>query len=499
VKQFSPTPPRQPGPPTPPRRVERRLLDELPSLTVLPKQPASNPVAAYRFNPVVATVYTEEGRTSVPDNFLNCCRLLVHHAPHKQLFDMKYNTPLAPTDLLFVREPCRLFRIEILAPLAKLAVSSGFMAPFQSLMETILHTVQINLLSVYDPHFFSAGFLHSILSVESWMVSDHIHPRNAPATTFHVYRLVSSLQTYTGHPLLLPSNGLSLLEAKQIGILTYYTFAMMDIEPDFLSEKFSGSVLGTRLKAWSALPDNATIHAIWNKHPRAATYHWFQSLQSILWTMQSWIKRLRYHPTRGFVHSQDSSSARHLLLHSHMPSNIPGRMDTLIGAFGNVDMLFENRWYRSTAHDSSWTDPIPSGYFQSSPTFPTSGRPPPSNFNRPPPEPETDQNGRRIRRQLLGGRRERGPPDFTNTTPVMEAVTSLPNTTSVTGILVKRMSQPTVVFPRFPSATGTSQTLCLSSAFASPHHCCTTSYCGERTRTPTTPRLHIDLSRDHDQ
>ena len=187
------------------------------------------------------------------------------------------------------------------------------MAPFQSVMEKILQTVQINLLSVYDPNFFSAGLLHSLrLSVESWMMSDHIHPRNVPTTTFHVYRMISSLQAYSGHPLLLPSNGLSLLEAKQIGILTYYTFAMMDIEPDFLSDKFSGSILGIRLKAWSLLPDNATIHSIWNQHPRAATYHWFQSLQSILWTLQSWIKRLRYHPTRGFVHSRDSSSQRHL-------------------------------------------------------------------------------------------------------------------------------------------------------------------------------------------
>ena len=219
------------------------------------------------------------------------------------------------------------------------------MASFQSLMETILHTAQINLLSVYDPNFFSAGLLHSLLSVESWMVSDHIHPRNVPATTFHVYRLISSLQAYSGHPLLLPPNGLSLLEAKQIEILTYYTFDMMDIEPDFLSDKFSGSVLGIRLKAWSLLPDNATIHSIWNQHPRGATYHWFQSLQMILWTIQSWIKRLRYHPTRGFVHSRDSSSQRHILFHSQLPSNIPGRMDTLVGALNNVDTLFENKWY----------------------------------------------------------------------------------------------------------------------------------------------------------
>jgi hypothetical protein len=123
------------------------------------------------------------------------------------------------------------------------------------------------------------------------MVNDHILPSNVPNETFHVYRLIASLQPLTGHLLALPPMGLTQLQAKQIGILTYYLFAMMDLEDGTFSNcKFKSSILGQHLKAWSQLPDSAMIHGLWNQSPVQATYHWFVSLQSLLHTMQSWIK-----------------------------------------------------------------------------------------------------------------------------------------------------------------------------------------------------------------
>jgi hypothetical protein len=73
--------------------------------------------------------------------------------------------------------------------------------------------------------------------VESWMVSDHILPANVPQATFHVYRLITCLPLYKGHSLSLPTNGLSLLEAKHLGILTYYLFAMMDLTDGTFSDE----------------------------------------------------------------------------------------------------------------------------------------------------------------------------------------------------------------------------------------------------------------------
>jgi hypothetical protein len=175
-------------------------------------------------------------------------------------------------------------------------------------MEAILRPVQIQLLGVYDPDFFSGAFLHAFLSVKSWMVSDYMLPANVRLATFHVYRLILCLQKFAGHPLLLPTNSLTLLEAKQIGILTYYLFAMMDLTDNgkFSDVKFVGSILGHRLKAWSTLPDSVMIHGLWHTAPLQATYQWFASLQSLRGTEQNWVKQLHYHPDRGFYHAHDA-------------------------------------------------------------------------------------------------------------------------------------------------------------------------------------------------
>ncbi len=207
-----------------------------------------------------------------------------------------------------LREPCGLFCFEILANLTKVTANGGFMPSFLSLVEAILRPAQIQLSGVYDPNSFSGAFLHAFLSVELWMVSDYKLPANVPPATFHVYWLVACLQKFANYPLLLPTAGLTLLEAKQIGILTYHLFAMMDLTDNrkFSDAKFVGSILGHQLKTWSQLPDGAMVHSLWNKAPLQATYQWFSSLKSLLGIEQNWVKRLRYHPQKGFYHARDT-------------------------------------------------------------------------------------------------------------------------------------------------------------------------------------------------
>jgi hypothetical protein len=90
--------------------------------------------------------------------------------------------------------------------LSKTTSAGGFMPSFQSLMETILHsTIYLNILSIYDPSFLSVG---------SWMVSNYIQPSQVPPNTFYVYKLIAGLQSYAGNSLVLPPNGITLLEAK---------------------------------------------------------------------------------------------------------------------------------------------------------------------------------------------------------------------------------------------------------------------------------------------
>jgi hypothetical protein len=434
------------------------------------------------FNSTTATIYTAEGRGVATDTFMNVCRLLAHHSTRRSL--LVGQDPVSPDALIYVREPCQLFRREILAHYTKVTSTGGFMSSFLSFMEAILRPAQIQLSGVYDPNFFSGAFLHAFLSVESWMVSEYVLPANVPPATFHVYRLISCLQKYAGHPLRIPTNGLTLLEAKQVGILTYYLFAMMDLTDDgkFSDAKFVGSILGNRLKAWSTLPDSAMIHGLWHKAPLQATYQWFASLQSLLGIEQTWVKQLRYHPERGFYHARDADGKRYLLLDNQVPSNIPGRTDSLPGALRQFDMLFETRWFCGSFLDPIWSAVIPEGHSVALVK-------PPKQPQHDTPEDSSDPISKRIK---LGGKKNLTP-DFISSTPLMEPVVPLPsNTKSTTMTMLRRINAP-IPFPRLASTNGTLQTICLNSAFPKPYTCCILKLCGDKKTVPRTPRLHIDL------
>jgi hypothetical protein len=226
------------------------------------------------------------------------------------------------------------------------------------------------------------------------------------------------------------------------------------------------------------------IHSLWNQSPLQATYQWFASLQSLLNTMQTWIKRLHYHKDRGFYHARDTKGRRYLLLDSQVPSHIPGRTDTLIESLRQYDTIFETRWFRSSYMDSIWTAPLPPGHGGLSP--------------RPTTHTQQDygDNGDTLRnkRQKLAGLKHRNP-DFINQSPLMQVTTPVPPHSTLMTTLFGRFQRPTQ-FPRLasPTGTGTSQTICLNSAFTSPNNCCLTSRCGDRKHR--TQRLHIDLSRE---
>jgi hypothetical protein len=242
----------------------RRLnMDEIP-----PAPNATAPVPTCRYNPLTAMVYTAEGRAEANDIFLKCCRLAAHHSNRFQLVDIRKGDLIPADSNIFVREPCRLFRTEILEPLQKNSLSAAFHTPFQSFMEHLLRRARIDLVSICNPNFFSGEFLQSLLSVKSWMVSPHLQPTQIPARTFHVYRLIPSLCHYSGmNTLLLPNEGMSLMDAKHVGVLTYHLFAMLDLTESFEDTKFRQSIFGQRLQAWSDLLDNPMIHGIRQKSP----------------------------------------------------------------------------------------------------------------------------------------------------------------------------------------------------------------------------------------
>jgi hypothetical protein len=311
------------------------------------------------------------------------------------------------------------------------------------------------------------------------MVSAHLPPAKTPPGTFHVYRLLASLRAHEQQPLYLPAPGITLAEAKHLGLLTYSMFAMLDLSDVFEDRKFRNSLLGRRLRAWSDLPDNPLVHGVWMQSPKQTTYYWFMSLQSLLLIFQNWIKNLRYHRTRGFIEARDQARNKHLLLASQTPSPIPDRSDSLVSALQQYDLTFAARWYQLSPYDAIWTAALPPNH------FPPSSEPP----KRPPPAKDREDGIEPPPRKKIGTARN----DFINVTPLLVPTTPFNNHTPVSTQLFDRLPKG-VLYPKLPSLTGTSlSNICFRSAFAPPHNCCKTSLCRER-RQPKPYRLHLDLS-----
>jgi hypothetical protein len=354
-------------------------------------------------------------------------------------------------------------------------------------MEHLLRKARVDVTSVFDPNFFTGEFINSLFTVESWMVSTHLLPSSTPPKTFHVYRLLTSLRHHSGTALRLPHSGLTLADAKHIGILTYYLFAMLDLTDNFEDIKFRNSLFGKRLRAWSDLPDNPIVHGIWNQSPRQASYFWLASLQSLMAIFQTWIKSLRYHHTQGFFEARDLANHRHLLISSQTPSPIPDRSDSLLSALQQFDMTFAARWYQISLHDPIWTTPPPPGHF---PVLGTLGKRLPADSDLPDP-------GNKYQRTSTGNEtRQPHRPDFVNSTPLMEVTVPLDPNIPVSTQLFGRL--PTgMTYPKFPSVpSGTSlTTICFRSSFSSPQNCCSTRLCKER-KAPRNQRLHVDLGSE---
>jgi hypothetical protein len=315
------------------------------------------------------------------------------------------------------------------------------------------------------------------------MVSPHLKPTQTPAKTFHVYRLIPSLRRHSSMAtLLLPEEGLSLMDAKHLGVLTYHLFAMIDLTDLFDDAKFRRSLFGQRLRAWSDLPDNPLIHGIWQTSPKQTTYFWFQSLQSLCLIFQTWIKNLRYHPTQGFLEATDQSHQGHLILDGATPSPVPGRSENLLSVLQQYDATFAIRWYQTSPHDASWINPLPPGHF---PEVQQSRQ-----LQLDPPGP-TNKKQRLLDQQQQRQLRNRQQKDFVSNAPLLESVVPLRQDVPVSTQLLDRIPKG-IPYPKFPDRNGTLMTtICFRSAFAAPNNCCNTSICKER-RLPKQTRFHVD-------
>jgi hypothetical protein len=138
---------------------------------------------------------------------------------------------------------------------------------------------------------------YRLLNPNMWLFSAYLPPSALAKTTRraqgslhvydHIYDLFKTKLDLATTPAHLPSQGLSLLQAKHLGILVFQLFAALHLQVyDFRISSFANSLLGHHLQAWRSLPDNQSIHQAWFNHR-------VQSLQERLDRCAHWITAIR--------------------------------------------------------------------------------------------------------------------------------------------------------------------------------------------------------------
>jgi hypothetical protein len=310
----------------------------------------------------------DDDNTQLPNkaNFLNCCRLLIHHDPTLALIDSPTGTPMTPKATMLPREPTQHFCRDVLGPLS--TSQMGYIPNVFNYVEALMSCQGIIVKAAYTKSFFTSNRIQALLSIKSWAMSPQMPDlANLPSATLHVYSFLQCLNKYPQHATLLPAKGITLLQAKNLGyMIPSLLFRMIDMKPDFLTSRFDGSVLGQWLLQWSTLPDSPAIHHLWMENPHLLTFLWFGTLCEALFIMHSWVKAHYFHSNQSFHTAMDAALGTACLLIADMfPFHILGLTTTLMEAFTHYDLQFAARWYNAaySPHDPTWHSQPPADQF----------------------------------------------------------------------------------------------------------------------------------------
>jgi hypothetical protein len=432
-----------------------------------------------------ATILTDQGRSEASQDFLNCCRLIVHHDPAVVLTDPNTGHPLALHSSIFPRQPTEHFRRDVLGPLFTASSLQGYMASFYNYVEALLSRTGVLIESAYAKTFFTAERAQALFAVESWATSPQTRDlAKLPSKTLHVYSFLHCLQEYQGHPSLLPSAGISLRQAKNLGDLVLLLFCMIDMKHDFLTSSFDSSILGQRLLQWSKLADSSAIHHLWEQNQRLLTFLWFDTLREILHIVHCWIKAQRFHRSQGFQSATaPGDGSQRLIVTSTFPLHIPGQTTTLVEAFARYDLQFVARWYQQaySPYDPSWKALPPQDQFlYIAPSAAIKVE-----------KPAREASSKRLK--LSEACKAPQAADFISGTHLVEPTVPLPKDKPAITTILARLPRGQR-FPLVTDSNGTLQYICFHSAFPPPHNRCCTSKCKNLKVTPHAPRLHVDPS-----
>jgi hypothetical protein len=199
---------------------------------------------------------------------------------------------------LCIRAPCSAFCKEFLLPVFTATVPTTIVdASLQYMRMVIYHQRITNFKQVYAESFFTSETLRNIMQLANWEMDDVLDPATRSSsswTTYHFLKCLSSqASTFDGK---LPTNGISILEAKHLSLFVYLWFRAMDMKTPTGAASFDSLYLARYLTLWKDLTYHPMLHSLWQQAPRDITFWWFYTLIEILLSFQLLAMSNRYSP-----------------------------------------------------------------------------------------------------------------------------------------------------------------------------------------------------------
>jgi hypothetical protein len=415
-------------------------------------------------------------RATCADDFKALSCLLIHAGYHSQCAA----SAAGPSEHLLIRAPSVTFRKDVLLPIftAVPLSSSVLITPALLFMKMVMYHQRIlHFRTTYAESFFKCDSLKLCLQVSTWEMEEMFDPTTDTGSSWTVYSylrcLSSQASTFDG---LLPTHGISIIEAKHLGMFTYQLFRSMDMKEPRQTAAFDQSILASHLQQWVALTDHPMIHPLWQREPRALTYWWFFSLREILFQFQTLALTNRFLPDSGFLPDE------HQLTISPY-CGIDGPHISL--QLNEAAVAFQRRWADSRLSSSrSFMADVQEHHFRM-PTIRVQR-------DKPPKEPRPVPSGAKRPSDSLT-------PHFTSAKPLFKLLGEPPwRLSAVPGKFLRFQGPQSAPMFRIPDSTGKSRQICLKSSCEPPYNVCSNEPCvskrPSRNNEERVAYIHVDLS-----
>ena len=300
------------------------------------------------------------------------------------------------------------------------------------------------------------------------------NPQVTDDTTVSIYSFLRCLRKYQDGPSLLPPNGITFIEAKQIANFVFKWFQSYDMREGLASSAFDQSILGTRLQAWENLLNHPSTIALWMENPKGLTFWWFHSCRAFLQPFQALVAGNRWRPGFGFIQSKEITVNSDCDNHTTFTQHIAA-----------ADAQFGERWASSRLNHSRYFASALDDHFQCLPAAKAPDHPVRIKIEGEPRIPK-----KRTREA-----------DFRATKPLFQLVGPLPERQSgVPSRITKFFQDPGAKMFRLLDEDGKWRLICLKSSAQPPFHTCCTPACDASCSGPRNnrtrgrlPYFHVDL------